>query len=225
MLRRVDAGFPGFEILLRKTSPENWNVKFHRLDQPGPEFSDLPRCPLRLCGYGLSLVPLVGTTFRWVRNANPPGVIAAARGSDLQGPVKQVQVILDDAGSKLALGQGVTKTAEVLEVGEGSDARQWIIETPLFCAVWPSGLDLRSPLASKTRFDLVGPQEDGTLVFVQSPSRADDRVLAWPPKDNARWPVAKPPLGVRGLNSITSLKERRGDNATTPADCRRKGVS
>jgi hypothetical protein len=122
-------------------------------------------------------VPLVGTTFRWVRNANPPGVIAAARGSDLQGPVKQVQVILDDAGSKLALGQGVTKTAEVLEVGEGSDARQWIIETPLFCAVWPSGLDLRSPLASKTRFDLVGPQEDGTLVFVQSPSRADDRVL------------------------------------------------
>ena len=131
---RLDAVFPGFEILLRKTSPENWNVKFHRMDQPDPEFSDLPRCPLRLCGYGLSLVPLVGTTFRWMRNVNPPGVIAAARGSDPQGPFRQVQVILGDAGNKLVLGQGVTKTQEVLEVAEGPDARKWVIETPLFRA-------------------------------------------------------------------------------------------
>lgn len=29
------------------------------------------------------------------------------------------------------------------------------IETPIFHAVWPVGLDLRCPLASKTRFDLV----------------------------------------------------------------------
>jgi len=174
---RLDAVFPGFEILLRKTSPENWNVKFHRMDQPSPEFLDLPRCPLRLCGYGLSLVPLVGTTFRWMRNVNPPGVIAAARGSDPQGPFKQVQVILGEAGNKLALGQGVTKTEEVIEVAEGPDARQWIIETPLFRSVWPNGLDLRSPLASKTRFDLVGPQPDGTLVFVQGPRWGDERIL------------------------------------------------
>jgi hypothetical protein len=174
---RQDAVFPGFEILLRKTSPENWNVKFHRMDQPDPEFSDLPRCPLRLCGYGLSLVPLVGTTFRWMRNVNPPGVIAAAGGSDPQGPFKQVQVILADAGNKLVLGQGVTKAQEVLEVAEGPDARKWIIETPQFRAVWPNGLDLRSPLASRTRFDLVGPQPDGTLVFVQGPRCADERVL------------------------------------------------
>jgi len=174
---QLDAVFPGFEILLRKTSPENWKVKFHRMDQPDPEFSDLPRCPLRLCGYGLSLVPLVGTTFRWMRNVSPPGVIAAARGSDSQGPFKQVQVILGDAGNKLVLGQGVTKTQEVLEVAEGPDDRNWVIETPLFRAVWPNGLDLRAPLASKTRFDLVGPQPDGTLVFVQGPRRADERVL------------------------------------------------
>jgi hypothetical protein len=174
---RLDAAFPGFEILLRKTSPENWNVKFHRLDQPGVEFSDLPRCPLRLCGYGLSLVPLVSTTFRWMRNTNPPGIIAAARAGDLQGPVKQVQLILGDTGSQLALGQGVAKAEEVVEVAEGPDARRWIIETPLFCAVWPNGLDLRSPLASKTHFDLVGAQPDGTLVFVQGPSRNDECVL------------------------------------------------
>jgi hypothetical protein len=174
---RLDAVFPGFEILLRKTSPENWNVRFHRMDQPDPEFSGLPRCPLRLCGYGLSLVPLVGTTFRWMRNVNPPGVIAAARGSDPQGPFRQVQVILGDAGNKLVLGQGVTRTQEVLEVAEGPDARKWVIETPLFRGVWPNGLDLRSPLASKTRFDLVGPQPDGTLVFVQGPRCADERAL------------------------------------------------
>jgi len=174
---RLDAAFPGFEILLRKTSPEKWNVKFHRLDQPGVEFSDLPRCPLRLCGHGLSLVPLVSTTFRWMHNTNPPGIIAAARAGDSQGPVKQVQFILSDTGSQLVLGQGVAKAEEVVEVAEGPDARRWIIETPLFCAAWPNGLDLRSPLASKTHFDLVGAQPDGTLVFVQGPSRDDNCVL------------------------------------------------
>ena len=174
---RLDAAFPGFEILLRKTSPEKWNVKFHRLDQPGVEFSDLPRCPLRLCGYGLSLVPLVSTTFRWMHNVNPPGIIAAARTGDLQGPVKQVQLILGDGGTQLALGQGVVKAEEVVEVAEGPDARRWIIETPLFCAAWPNGLDLRSPLASKTHFDLVGAQPDGTIVFVQGPRRDDECVL------------------------------------------------
>ena len=174
---RLDAAFPGFEILLRKTAPEKWNVKFHRLDQPSVEFSDLPRCPLRLCGYGLSLVPRMNMTFRWMRNTNPPGVIVAARGSDEQEPVKQVQVILGDSGSQLTLGQGISNAEDVIEVGEGPDPRQWIIETPLFCAAWPNGLDLRSPLASKTRFDLVGPQSDGTLVFVQDPSHCDERVL------------------------------------------------
>src|SRR5215468_9133734 len=174
-LLRLDAVFPGFEILLRKTSPENWNVKFRRLDQPSVEFRDLPRCPLRLCGYGLSLVPLMGTTFRWMRNTNPPGVIASARGSAQEA--KEVQVILGDQGNQLAMGKGVTKAEEVVEVAEGPDAQQWIIETPLFCAAWPNGLDLRSPLASKTRFDLVGPQPDGTLLFVQDPSHCDEGVL------------------------------------------------
>ena len=174
-LLRIDAVFPGFEILLRKTSPENWNVKFRRLDQPSVEFLDLPRCPLRLCGYGLSLVPLMGMTFRWMRNTNPPGVIASARGSAQEA--KEVQVILGDQGNQLAMGKGVTKAEEVVEVAEGPDARQWIIETPLFRAAWPQGLDLRSPLASKTRFDLVGPQPDGTLVFVQDPSQCDERTL------------------------------------------------
>jgi hypothetical protein len=174
---RLDALFPGLEILLRKTSPEKWNVKFHRLDQPSVEFSDLPRCPLRLCGYGVSLVARMNMTFRWMRNTNPPGVIIAARGTDTQKPAKQVQVILGDTGSQLALGQGVNKAEEVVEVAEGPDARQWTIETPLFCAAWPDGLDLRSPLASKTCFDLVGPEPDSRLVFVQGPSHGDERLL------------------------------------------------
>ena len=175
-LLRLDAAFPGFEILLRKTSPEKWNVKFRRLDQPGVDFLDLPRCPLRLCGYGLSLVPLTNATFRWMRNTNPPGVIASGRGSGAQ-EAKQVQIILGDNGNQLTLGAGVRKAEEVVEVAEGPDARQWIIETPLFRAAWPNGLDLRSPLASRTRFDLVGPQPDGTLVFVQEPGHCDERVL------------------------------------------------
>ena len=55
---------------------------------PGQEGKNVPRCPLRLCGYGLSLVPLVGTTFRWMPNANPQGVIAAVRGSDRNPEVR-----------------------------------------------------------------------------------------------------------------------------------------
>ena len=174
---RLDALFPGFEILLRKITPENWNVKFHRLDQPGAEFSDLPRFPVRLCGYGLSLVPPMKMTFRCMHKTNPPGAIVAARGSDAQKPAKQVQIILGETGSQLVLGQGVNKAEEAVEVAEGPDAQQWIIETPLFYAAWPKGLDLRSPLASKTRFDLVGPQPDGALVFVQDPGHCDERVL------------------------------------------------
>jgi hypothetical protein len=175
-LLRLDATFPGFEILLRKTSPEKWNVKFRRLDQPGVDFLDLPRSPLRLCGYGLSLTPLSNATFRWMRNTNPPGVIASGRPNGAE-EAKLVQVILGEGGNQLTLGKGVGKAEEVVEVAEGPDARQWIIETPLFRASWPNGLDLRSPLASRTRFDLVGPQSDGTLVFVQEPSRCDERVL------------------------------------------------
>jgi len=111
-----------------------------------------------------------------MRNSNPPGVVASGLGSGAEEP-KQVQVILDDHGNQLTLGKGVRRAEEVVEVAEGPDARQWIIETPLFRAAWPNGLDLRSPLASKTQFDLVGPHPDGTLVFVQEPGPCDERVL------------------------------------------------
>jgi hypothetical protein len=67
----------------------------------------------------------------------------------------------------MLLGEGVAKTEEVIQVSEGPGLNQWMIDTPAFHALWPEGLDLRSPLASKTRFDLLGP--DDAIVFVQGP--------------------------------------------------------
>ena len=61
----------------------------------------------------------------------------------------------------------MSKVEEVIQVSEGPGANQWVIETPAFHALWPEGLDLRSPLASKTRFDLLGP--DDAILFVQGP--------------------------------------------------------
>jgi hypothetical protein len=40
---------------------------------------------------------------------------------------------------------------------------------------WPNGLDLRPPLASKTRFDLVAL--DNTLIFVQGPVPEEPGIL------------------------------------------------
>jgi hypothetical protein len=174
-LLKIDGHFPGFEIVLRKTAPGNWNVQFHGLNEPGPQWSNLPRCPLRVVGYGLSLTPVMGMIFRWARNTNPSGIIASARRGDAKAPAKQVQLILSNPGHKLALGQGVAKAEEIIEVSEGPETSKWIIETPIFRMAWPNGLDLRPPLASKTRFDLVAP--DNTLIFVQGPVPEEPRLL------------------------------------------------
>jgi hypothetical protein len=174
-LMRQDDSFPGFEIVLRKTAAGKWNVEFHGLDERGPQWSSLPRYPLRVCGYGLSLAPVPDTIFRWQCNTNPPGIIASVRQGDSKAPVKRVQVILSDAGHKLTLGEGVTKAEEVIRVSEGPDTSRWVIETPIFRAAWPNGLDFRFPLASKTRFDLVTP--DDTLIFVQGPIPNEPQLL------------------------------------------------
>lgn len=174
-LMRQDASFPGFEVVLRKTADSKWDVQFHRLDEPGPNWKSLPRYPLRVCGYGLSLAPAPDKVFRWVQNTNPGGIIAAALPADSQAPQKQVQIILSDTGNRLSLGQGVAKAEEVIQVAEGPDTRKWMIETPIFRTAWPNGFDLRFPLASKTRFDLVGP--DNTLIFVQGPATYQTRLL------------------------------------------------
>jgi len=67
----------------------------------------------------------------------------------------------------MLLGEGVAKAEEVIQVAEGPGANQWVIETPAFHAVWPEELDLRYPLASRTHFDLLGP--DDSIIFVQGP--------------------------------------------------------
>jgi hypothetical protein len=174
-LLREDDSFPGFEIVLRKTAAGKWNVEFHGLDEPGPHWSNLPRYPLRVCGYGLSLAPVPDTIFRWQRNTNPSGIIASVRHGDSKAQAKRVQVMLSDAGHKLVLGEGVAKAEEVIQVSEGPDTSQWMIETPIFRAAWPNGLDFRFPLASKTRFDLVTP--DDTLIFVQGPGSNEPNLL------------------------------------------------
>lgn len=163
---RQDSGFPGFETVLRKTADAKWDVKFHRLDDPGPDWN-LPRYPMRVVGYGLSLAPAPDTVFRYVRNSTPFGVVISADPGDPKLPLKQVQVMLSDGDPQVALGEGVGKAEEVVQVAEGPKTTHWTIETPAFRTVWPVGFNLRYPIASKTRFDLVGPEN--ALIFVQGP--------------------------------------------------------
>jgi len=166
LLLQEDDRVPGFEVLLRKTGATKWDTDFHRLDEPGPQWTNLPRYPLRVCGYGFSLAPPQDVVFRWARNRNPHAIIAAARQST-SAPFKTVQITFADSGPRILLRDGAAKAEEVIQVSEGPGGNQWVIETPAFQAVWPEGLDLRSPLASKTRFDLLGPND--ALIFVQGP--------------------------------------------------------
>jgi len=166
LMLHEEAGMPGFEVVLNRVGETDWDLNIRRLDEPGPPWSSLPRCPIRVCGYGLSLAPLPGTVFRWAVHANPPTVIAACRAQDAE-PFRRVQLTPSPRAPRVLLGEGVTASEEVIEISEGPAAARWTIETPAFHALWPAGLDLRYPLASKTRFDLVGA--DNTLVFVQEP--------------------------------------------------------
>lgn len=182
-LQKQDDAFPGFEIVLRKTGVTNWNLEFHGLNERGVKLRNLPRYPIRLCGYGFSLAPVPGTAYRFMHNANPFGVVVSARLSESpvsKAPVKQLQIVLSEAEPKVVLGQGVTKAAEVVQVSDGPASKQWMIETPMFRTTWPDGLDLRYAFASKTRFELVGTGAENTIVFVQEPAEsehADERIL------------------------------------------------
>jgi hypothetical protein len=165
-LLQEDERVPGFEVVLRRTGATQWETDFHRLDEPGPQWSVLPRYPLRVYGFGYSLAPPVDTVYRWARNRNPPAIIAAAR-KDPSTQFKRAQITFTDSGIRTHLADGAAKAEEVIQVAEGPGANQWVIETPAFHALWPEGLDLRYPLASKTRFDLLGP--DDAIIFVQGP--------------------------------------------------------
>jgi hypothetical protein len=165
-LLRQDANVPGFEIVLRKTGATKWDADCYRLDEPAEQRPDLPRYPLRVCGYGFSLAPPPDTVFRWGRNLNPPAIMAAARKSS-NGPFQQVQITFADDGPRVLLRDGVAKAEEVIQLSEGPQTSRWMVETPAFRAIWPDGFDLRYPLASKTRFDLLGA--DDTLIFAQGP--------------------------------------------------------
>lgn len=166
LLLRQDDSVPGLEVALRKTATTKWDADVHRLDEPAGQRPSLPRYPLRVCGYGFSLAPPPDTVFRWARNLNPPAIMAAARKSS-HAPFRQVQITFADSGPRVLLRDGVAKAEEVIQLSEGPKTSQWVIETPAFHAIWPDGFDLRYPLASRTRFDLLGA--DDTLIFVQDP--------------------------------------------------------
>jgi hypothetical protein len=170
-LLRQDEGVPGFEVELRKTAGTKWDADFHRLDEPHPNGSTLPRYPIRVCGRGFSLAPPADAIYRWSRNLNPPAIVAAARKST-EPSFKRAQITFADSSHRLLLEDGATKAEEVIQIGEGPATPQWTIETPIFHATWPDGLDLRYPLASKTRFDLLGT--DDSLIFVQGPAASEN---------------------------------------------------
>lgn len=161
--------FPGLELLLSKQGPDKWASDFHLLDEPDQQWSRMPRFPVRVCGYGLSLAAHPTSFYRWTRTEDPFRIVAAARPGTAPAtdPGKRVQIDFKNNNVELRLGDGVKDASEIIEICEGPISQTWVIETPIFCALWPNGLDLRCPAASRTAFDLV--DQLNSLVFVQGP--------------------------------------------------------
>jgi hypothetical protein len=155
VLLQEDGRVPGFEVILRKNGATKWDTDFHRLDEPGPQWSTLPRYPLRVCGYGFSLAPPVDTIYRWARNRNPPAIVAAAR-KGANTPFKRVQIAFTDSGIRTLLADGAATAEEVIQVSEGPGANQWVIETPAFHALWPEGPRLAFPTSFRNAFRSLG---------------------------------------------------------------------
>jgi hypothetical protein len=166
-LLRHEGEVPGYEVVLRKSAGAAWSTDFRRLDEePGPQWADLPRYPLRVFGKGLSLAPRPDTIFRWSHSKNPPSIIAIAR-KNSDEPFRQVQVTLTNPTPGIILGKGVTSAEQVIEISAGPSTKLWKIETAAFQAIWPEGFDLRCPLTPNSLLDLVNGEN--SLIFVQGP--------------------------------------------------------
>jgi hypothetical protein len=99
--------------------------------------------------------------------------VATARPGDISlNVVKKLQIDYSENKFEVRLAEGVAGIEQVLEACEGPFYLGWTIETPAFWVSWPALLDLRSPLASQTRFEFV--DDFDSLVFIQGPFKVDD---------------------------------------------------
>lgn len=167
-LQQYGEQFPGFEVLLERTN--KWNARFRILGQGTSNWPSLPRCPLKVIGHGFCLAPAPNAIFRWSRSEDSKGILASTR-RDLQptSTVKRAQLSWVTGEPQLKM-EGASNAGEVLQFSEGPLAESWTIETPVFFLDWPAHFDLRSPLASRTRFDLLDDRD--SLIFVQGPLAA-----------------------------------------------------
>jgi hypothetical protein len=127
----------------------------------------MPRCPLKVIGNSFCLAPAPNAIFRWSQFEDSKGILASCR-RDLQpgSQVKSARLSWVKGEPQLTM-QGTSDMAEILQLSEGPPVDNWTVETPAFFTEWPAHFDLRSPLASKTRFDLI--DDSGSLIFVQGP--------------------------------------------------------
>src|SRR5262249_47896837 len=76
-LQQYGEKFPGFEILLERTT--KWNARFHILGQDTSKWSSMPRCAIRVTGNGFCLAPVPSAIFRWGRLEDSKGILASCR--------------------------------------------------------------------------------------------------------------------------------------------------
>ena len=166
-LQKYTDSFTGYEVLLSRDGSV-WQPDFHLLLEPGARWSELPRIPLRVCGHGFSLTPNLSTLYRWRSDSVNSRLVATSRPADMNlNAVKKIQVDYGADKFEVLAGEGVSRIEQVLEACEGPFYTDWIIETPDFWIAWPESLDLRSPLASRTRFELA--DDANSLLFLQGP--------------------------------------------------------
>lgn len=165
--------FTGFELLLSRGENQKWTPTYHLLMEPGSQWQNLPQIALRVCGHGFSLTPNQAAIFRWRCDESASLLVATARPGDISlNVVKKLQIDYSENKFEVRLAEGVAGIEQVLEACEGPFYPGWTIETPAFWVSWPALLDLRSPLASQTRFEFV--DDFDSLVFIQGPFKVDE---------------------------------------------------
>lgn len=165
-LEQQGEGFSGYEMLL-ELEEGRWKVALHTLNDGDASWSGLPRFPLRLVGHGYSLAPPPGKVFRWAQLSNPVGILAAMR-NDKDGQERaEIRIPPGEPDIQVKVTPAEVVWQNLVELSEGPQLDEWWVEVRGFRFVWPSGVDLRYPVATGKQVELMG--RDDSMVFVQGP--------------------------------------------------------
>src|SRR5262249_24542804 len=123
-------------------------------------------------GYGIKVVPVAAV--HWVQTPN--GIIASrfikAKSDGRTIATHKAKFVVQEGQLRVELEPPTTSESLLfVDKQDGPADKQWRIETPQFCFVWPPTFAIRFPAASKTMFDLVQP--DNSLIYIQGPLAKD----------------------------------------------------